>query len=202
MNKTLAQFISVICHPVLMPTYALLLIFSTNSFLSFTIPAVAKFILYTIIVINTLLLPVLISYLLIRRGWIRSFEMERREERLFPFITNLLLLLVASFMIYRLHLPRVFYLLTLGAAASVLIAIFINLKWKISIHMIGIGGLIGTFFGMSSFLMIDLRMHIIFCLLLAGLIGTARMTLGAHHSGQIYGGFFVGFLCEYVLLSI
>lgn len=202
MNRNLAQFISVIFHPVLMPTYALLLIFGSNSFLSYTVRDISKIFLYTIIIVNTLLLPVLISYLLIRRGWIRSFEMEKREERLFPFITNFLLMLVASFMIYRMHLPRVFYLLTLGAAASVLIAILINFKWKVSIHMIGIGGLIGTFFGMSSFLLIDLRLTIILCLLVAGLIGSARMSLGAHQPGQIYGGFFIGFFCEYILLSI
>jgi membrane-associated phospholipid phosphatase len=68
--------------------------------------------------------------------------------------------------------------------------------------MIGIGGLIGTFFGMSSFLLVDLRFPIIVCFIIAGLIGTARLSLGSHHPAQLYGGFFIGFFCEYVLLSI
>lgn len=202
MNRNLAQFLSVIFHPVLMPTYALILIFRHSSYFSYTIPEGVKAALYSIIILNTLILPVLVSYLMIKRGLIRSFEMEKREERLLPFITNLLLMLVAAFMIFKLHLPRIFFLLTLGAAASVFIAIIINFKWKISIHMIGIGGIIGTFFGLSTFLLVDLRIPIIFCLLLAGLIGTARMSLGAHRPLQIYAGFFVGFICEYVLLSI
>jgi hypothetical protein len=105
-------------------------------------------------------------------------------------------------MIYKLRFPRVFFLLTLGAAAALALAIIINLKWKISIHMIGIGALIGTFFGLSTFLLVDLRISIIVFLLIAGLLGSARLTLGSHKPSQIYAGLVLGFLCEYFILSI
>ncbi len=202
MNHKLAQFLSIILHPVLMPSYALLLIFSQSTYFSYTVSPEGKFALFSIIILNTLLLPVIISYILVKRGWIKSLEMQKREERMMPFITNLVLLLLAAFMIYKLKLPRVFFLLTLGAAAAVAIAVIVNIKWKISIHMIGIGGLIGTFFGLSAFLLVDLRLMIIIFLLIAGLLGTARLTLGAHRPSQIYVGFLAGFLCEYLLLSI
>jgi membrane-associated phospholipid phosphatase len=128
--------------------------------------------------------------------------MQAREERLFPYLSNFVLMLLSAYMIYLMRLPRVFFLLTLGAAAAVLIAVIINTKWKISIHMVGLGALIGTLFGLSSFLLIDLRMIIILFLIVAGLVGVARLTLGAHRPSQIYAGFLVGFLCEYLLLSI
>ena len=202
MNRNLAKFLSTILHPVLMPTYALLLIFRQSTYFSYAVSPEAKFALFLIIIINTLILPVLISYLLVKKGLIKSLEMQKREERMMPFITNLVLILFAAFVIFKLKLPRVFFLLTLGAAAAVAIAVIVNIKWKISIHMIGIGGLIGTFFGLSAFLLVDLRMMIILFLLIAGLLGTARLTLGAHKPAQIYVGFFAGFLCEYLLLSI
>lgn len=202
MNHKLAQILSIILHPVLMPSYALLLIFSQSTYFSYTVSPEAKFALFSIIILNTLLLPVIISYILVKRGWIKSLEMQKREERIMPFITNLVLLLLAAFMIYKLKLPHVFFLLTLGAAAAVSIAVIVNIKWKISIHMIGIGGLIGTFFGLSTFLLVDLRMMIILFLFIAGLLGTARLTLGAHRPSQIYAGFLAGFLCEYLLLGI
>jgi membrane-associated phospholipid phosphatase len=68
--------------------------------------------------------------------------------------------------------------------------------------MIGIGGLIGTFFGLSTFLMVDLRISIIIFLLISGLLGSARLTVGSHSPSQIYAGLVLGFLCEYFLLSI
>ena len=202
MNHKLAQFLSIILHPVLMPSYALLLIFSQSTYFSYTVSPEAKFALFSIIVLNTLLLPVIISYILVKRGWIKSLEMQKREERLMPFITNLVLLLLAAFMIYKLKLPRVFFLLTLGAAAAVSIAIIVNIKWKISIHMIGIGGIVGMLFGMSTFLLADLRIPILISILVAGILGTARLSLNAHHPLEIYAGFLVGFLCEYLLLGI
>ncbi len=202
MNNRFAQFLSIIFHPVLMPTYALLLIFRQSTYFAHTISNEIKFRLFEIILLNTLILPVVISYILVRRGWIKSLEMQQREERLFPYLSNLLLLLFSAYMIYALRLPRVFFLLTLGAAAAVVIAVIINTKWKISIHMVGLGALLGTLFGLSSFLLIDLRMVIILFLLIAGLVGVARLTLGAHRPSQIYAGFFVGFFCEYLLLSI
>lgn len=202
MNNKLAHFLSVLLHPVLMPTYALFLIFRESTYFSYSVSQEAKIALFSIIVLNTLILPVLISYILVRRGLIKSFVMEKREERLIPYLTNIILIILSSIMIYKLRLPRAFFLLTLGAAAAVTIAMIVNIKWKISIHMVGIGALIGTFFGLSAFLLVDLRMMIIGCLLIAGLLGVARLTLGAHKPSQIYVGFLTGFLCEYLLLSI
>lgn len=202
MNRSFSKFLSIVLHPVLMPTYALLFIFQNNSFFSYSTPAPTKLALYLVVVLNTLIFPVLVSFLLIKKGVIKSFEMEEREERMIPFISNLLLLLIAGYLIRTLRLPQVFFQLILGAAAALSLAILINFKWKISIHMIGIGAMAGTFFGLSSFLMVDLRFPIIFCLIVAGFLGTARMSLGAHTSMQVYSGFLCGFLCEYLFLSI
>jgi len=202
MNRKFAQFLSIILHPVLMPTYALVLIFRLNTYIDYTTPYYSKMNLFLVIIFNTLLMPVVISYLLINKGYIRSFEMQKRQERIVPFISNAVLMLVAYYMIRQIPLSNVFYLLILGAVASVVIAICINLKWKISIHMIGIGGIVGMLFGMSTFLFVDLRIPIIVCIFIAGLLGTARLSLGSHHPLQIYSGFFVGFCCEYFLLSI
>jgi hypothetical protein len=202
MNDRTAKIISIILHPVLMPTYALMLIFRLSNYLEYTTPSSVRFALYVIVIFNTLVMPVLISWLLIRRGLIKSFNMEKREERLVPFICNTVLMIITYYMISRISVPKIFSMLLLGAAASVVLAILINLKWKVSIHMIGIGGITGMFFGMSTFLLIDLRIPILVSLIVAGIIGTARMTIGAHRPAQLYVGFFVGFFCEYFVLSI
>ena len=202
MNKKFAQFLSVVLHPVLMPTYALLFIFQNSTFFSYSIPYHAKLALFLVIILNTLVFPVMVSFILIKKGVIRSFEMEKREERLIPYASNMLLMMVAAYLIHALRLPQVFFQLILGAIASVAIAIIINMKWKISIHMIGVGAMVGTLFGLSTFLLVDLRFPIIFSLFAAGLLGSARMSLGAHCPFQIYLGFGIGFVCEFLFLSL
>ena len=202
MNYRTAKVISILMHPVLMPTYALVLIFRLSNYLDYTTPSSVKMALFLIVVFNTLIMPVVISWLLLKRGLIRSFNMEQREERMVPFIFNTVLMMIAYYMISQISIPKIFSMLLLGAAASVVLAIIINLKWKVSIHMIGIGGIVGMFFGMSTFLLIDLRFPILISLLVAGLIGTARMAMGSHKPAQLYVGFFIGFCCEYFVLSI
>ncbi|TAH41198.1 MAG: hypothetical protein EYC69_09510 [Bacteroidetes bacterium] len=202
MNNNLARILSIVLHPVLMPSYALYFLLNHSSYFETTTSEHEKSALYSIILLNTLVLPILISYILVRRGWIHSFEMAKKEERIIPYISNAILLVVAYYMMRNLMLPKIFYLMILGAAAAVVFAVIINLKWKISIHMIGIGGIVGTFFGLSNFMVVDLRFPILITILIAGLLGSARLSLGAHTSMQIYAGFLIGFFCEYLILSI
>lgn len=202
MNYRTAKLISILMHPVLMPTYALVIIFALSNYLDYTTPPSVKAALFSIVIFNTLIMPVIISWLLLRKGLIKSFNMEKREERIVPFICNAVLMMVAYYMISQISIPKIFSMMLLGAAASVVLAIIINLKWKVSIHMIGIGGITGMFFGLSTFLLIDLRMPIVISIIVAGLIGTARISMGAHRQGQLYVGFLVGFCCEYFVLSI
>jgi hypothetical protein len=202
MNYRIARFISSILHPVLMPTYAVILIFVLNRYLNYTTTPYTKIALFTVIIFNTFIMPVFISYLLMKRGYIKSFYMEERHERYVPFIIQAVLMMIAYYMLTRIALPRVIYLMLLGAIASIVIVVIINFRWKISIHMVGIGGITGLMFGLSSLFLLDLRIPIIITIIVAGILGSARLRMGAHQPAQIYLGYLVGFVCEYALLSI
>ncbi len=146
-------------------------------------------------------MPLLLTWILYKRGFIKSFYMEQKEDRLLPFVTNALLMLITYFLIIRLGLPRLFAILILGAASAVIITTLLTFKWKISIHMVGIGGIVGMFFALAGLMLIDLRIPIILSILVAGLIGVARLSMLSHKQMQIYVGFFIGFLCEYFILQ-
>ena len=75
--------------------------------------------------------------------------------------------------------------------ASIL-AFVINLKWKISAHMIGMGGLIGVIIGVSERLTLDLNATLIVLFVMAGFVGFSRLRLNAHNPFQVYLGFLVG----------
>ena len=202
MPLRLARFISFLFHPVFMPTYSLIVLFSLSGYFNFITSTVVKEALFAIIVFNTLLMPLMIIWLLRKRGYIRSFEMNDPHERIIPFFCTAILMFITYYMILRLSLPRIFAFLLLGAASSVIIATLITSKWKVSIHMIGIGGLAGMLFGLTELFMIDFRFPFMVCLLIAGIIGVARLTLQSHKQLQIYTGFLLGFICEYGILQI
>ena len=201
MNPRVARFLSYVLHPVWMPAYALFLLFQLAPSLRLSVSPALQWALYAVILLNTVIIPLIITYFLLHRGWVRTLDMEDKEERIVPYLANALCLLLAYYMMKQLQVPALFSRMMLGAVAAVVLAIIINFRWKISIHMIGVGGLTGVFFGMSAVLLIDLRTPIVMAVLVSGLLATARLSIGAHHPAQLYAGFLAGFLCEFVLLA-
>ena len=63
--------------------------------------------------------------------------------------------------------------------------------------MLGAGGVVGVLFGINI-LYGGLLQAIIISLLLAGILGTARINEKAHNHKQVYAGFLIGFLVESV----
>jgi len=108
----------------------------------------------------------------------------------------------AYYILRFLPLPKAFNLLLLGAATAIVLATIITIRWKISIHMVGIGGMVGGLLSISQYLSVDFTWAILAVMVAAGLLGTARMILNTHTPIQIYSGFVLGFVCEYLILWI
>ena len=196
----IAKYISYLLHPLLMPTYGITLIFNINSYLTFVTPYELKKAVYIITFVSTFLLPASSSYLLLARGYIKNLSMESFEERRLPFLLAATFYSLGYFLCSLLPLPAPIRLMLLGANLTVIIALIINLKWKISVHMIGIGGILGAIIGLSYRLMIDLRFEITLLILCVGIVGYARLRLKAHDPSQVYAGFLLGVISELFLL--
>lgn len=80
----------------------------------------------------------------------------------------------------------------MGGGIAILLTAFINLKFKISAHMVGIGGLLGVLISISYLIKFDMTLFYIFVIILAGIVGFARLTLNEHKPLQVYAGFLLG----------
>lgn len=195
-----AKTISYLFHPLIIPTLSLWFLFNASPYIDFVITPQLQWALYVVVFIATFIFPVLTSVLLLFLGKIKSLEMESPEERRLPFLLTSLYYTAGYYLlITKIPLPIQVNLLLLGANSAVLITMLINLKWKISAHAIGIGGLIGALLGLSIHLQLNMLIQIAIALLLAGFIGYARLRLNAHTSAQVYIGYAVGFLCQVIL---
>jgi len=68
----------------------------------------------------------------------------------------------------------------------------INYFWKISLHMLGMGGLTGVFLGFALRIGIDIFPFLAFLIFLSGLVGYARLKVNSHNPPQVYVGYIVG----------
>lgn len=88
----------------------------------------------------------------------------------------------------------------LASTVASILCLLINLRWKLSEHMIGMGLAIGLLVSLSLLFVYNPVMWLCIAILLAGLLGTARIILGHHTLGEVLVGFLLGYACA--ILSI
>jgi len=193
-----AQFISVLAHPLFMPSYAFSLLMYTNPYINMMISDSTKNIVIIILSLFTIVLPILTAVILKQLGVIDNIYMKTTKERKWPFVFTLVWYYMAFQLLTKLYIPQSFLLLMLGAICAIGLSLIITLRWKVSIHMLGIGGLIGAIIGISHRFQFDYSNLIMLLLVFAGLIGFARLKTRSHNYRQIYFGFLLGFLVEWI----
>lgn len=193
MQKVLAQILSALFHPLIMPTVGVLVIFLTSSHI-FIIPYEAQRVILIIVAINTLALPMLMIPLFYKFGIIKSIQMEGHRERIIPLAFTLIPYVFSYYFLNRLPILNEISLFMLGAILAVFIALIVSIWWKVSIHMVGIGGIFGLLYALSLRFQAAGLWFIIAAIAAAGLVAWARLSLNAHKPSQVYAGFSLGAL--------
>jgi hypothetical protein len=202
MNLKVSKFLSYILHPLMMPFIAVILVMNLNTYIAYSISPQVQRIIITLVFITTNALPILLALLLLQKGIIKSLEMDTLVERRVPFLTSAFFYFICYYLLKQLPIPQMLSIMVLAAGFTIFIAYFLSFRYKVSIHMIGIGGLTGVLFALSRILNADLLLFIIIAVLVSGMLGAARLSLGAHKPGQVYWGFLIGFVTEYSLLLL
>jgi hypothetical protein len=212
--------VSFLFHPLLVVTYMLALLLLINPYL-FGVGAItdhgAKLLLLQVF-LSTFFIPAFAVVMLRLVGMMPSLQMPSRQERIVPYIiTGIFYLWITRNFLGNPQIPTAFACFVLGATIGLFCAFFINIFSKISAHAVGIGGLVGMvvitmlFFSYETFtlpsawfgvLEISMSTILIAAVLLAGLVGTARLVLQAHEPVDLYGGYLVGFAAQLIALRI
>tara|TARA_R110001592_G_scaffold88812_1_gene261417 strand:- start:2223 stop:2828 length:606 start_codon:yes stop_codon:yes gene_type:complete len=196
--EKIAKIISYCFQPLIMPTLGLLIFFNSNSYINYAIPKELKDAALILVFMSTLVVPVIITLLLLNRGYITSLEMPTRKERILPYGFTIAFYMFTIYMLKQAPIPPLIYDFMTGAVVSVILAFFINMKWKISAHMTGIGGLLGALISTSILLEVDLISYVILAIFVSGLVASSRLILKAHTPLQLIAGFFLGITCQVI----
>lgn len=179
-------------HPMFMLTWAMLLMFNLNAYFVMILPERVRWSIVLLTLVNNAIVPAILIWIMARKKLISSVEMPIKEERTYPFLICAIFYASTFFLLRNLGLPRIYYLFVIGALLMSGVSLFINIFWKISIHMIGMGALVGGFLALSYRSLIDAPLLLIGLILAAGLTGFARLKLNTHSPAQVYIGFFTG----------
>ena len=205
--KLTSRLISFLFHPILFPTYGTLLILAANPNRYGYFGEKLHIVWLIIVFALTFIFPAIWLLMMKRLDMIQSLALDTANERIIPFIATATFYLWTAWMFkphnVNMKIPSnemLFYMM-LGSCFCIFLALVINIFSKISLHAAAAGNLLGLTFILINSSTYDLRFVLVGVILLAGIIGTARLILSAHTSREVFWGYFVGFSAQFIAFT-
>lgn len=193
-----ANVISWAFHPIWMPpTVAIIISFlAPNSFVALS--STTKIQWLAIIVLNTVFFPLLATALMKALGFIESIKMKTSKDRIMPLIASMIFYFWAYQVFKNFQSPQIFKIFFLGNFLGIIGVFMVNIFLKISMHTAAAGGALGTVLILAFIGKINIMAAIIVFTIIAGIIGTSRILLKAHKPSEVWTGYVVGVLSQFV----
>ena len=196
MTRRFAQIISLLFHPVLIPTIGFLLLFNSGFYFSMLSWEAKRFVLL-VVFLSTCILPML-SVAIMALSPKFDISMPESKDRLIPLLSTSVFYYLGFVLLGRVQAFPIFKLFLVSSVLVIIALLLISFKWKISLHMASIGGLTGTVFALSFRNGLNPLWTILIVILLSGMLGTARLILEKHNIWQILAGYVLGFTTLYL----
>ncbi len=188
-----ARAISFLLFPLFMPLYGLTLLFQIPLFSFF--PRQYVIISYYFVVLMCVLMPFFSYWLMAKFNIISSAKMLDKKDRFYPMFVTAIFFFGCAFMLCRYAMPLFIVNLLCAVSIAILITAIVSIKWKISAHLTGIGGLIASIFIVSLSTNVNSSLVMCVAVLSAGLLAAARLQLNRHTPMQLIAGFLNGIMC-------
>ena len=193
-----ARVISAIFTPFSIPFLAFLILF-IFSYLRI-MPIQYKLIVLGVVYCFTILMPTLTIFLFRKINGFSPEDLGERKRRFMPFLLTITSYVFCLVMMHRLNIPWYMTGIILAALIMMVICIVVNLKWKLSEHMAGVGAIVGGLVSFSALFGYNPVWWLCLFILIAGVLGTARIILQHHTLGEVLVGFAVGLICSLLVL--
>ena len=191
LQQKLARIISVIFHPLIIPTLGTLLLMNMGFYFS-SLTYAGKIIITVIVMLSTFITP-LLSLLLMNMNKQFSMSMEKSTDRVLPLLFTAIFYFIGYFFMGRLAVFPIYRIFIISSILIIVLLMLISTRWKISAHMAGVGGLLGLVVALSIKHGLNHSGIVAVLVVVVGLTGTARLILEKHTLSQVSAGFLIGF---------
>ena len=193
-----ARITSIVFTPFSIPFLAFLVLF-LFSYLRI-MPILYKGIVLGIVYCFTILTPTITIFLFRKINGFARQELSERKKRYVPILLTIISYVFCLLMMRKLNIPWYMTGIIFVSLVISIICILVNLKWKLSEHMAGMGGIIGGLVSFSALFSYNPVVWWCLVILIAGILGSARIVLGHHTLGEVLSGFVVGLVCSFLIL--
>ena len=163
-------------------------------------PILYKWIVLGIVYCFTILTPTITIFLFRKINGFARQDLSERKKRYVPILLTIISYVFCLLMMRKLNIPWYMTGIIFVSLVVSIICILVNLKWKLSEHMAGMGGIIVGLESFSALFSYNPVVWLCLFILIAGILGAARIVLGHHTLGEVLSGFVGGLVCVFFVL--
>ena len=197
---TAAKIYSAVFSPFYAPFWAFMWLF-IFSYLRMW-PLGYKVFVISIVLLFTVIIPRVTIDLFRRVNKWTHWQLSHREHRHMPYFITIARYIACLVLFMQLNTALFMRGMILATLVTSLICAIVNIWWKVSTHMAGMGGLFGTVIAFSYLFYFNPIVPMCCMLLLAGLMGSSRMLLRQHSLSQVIIGFLIGAFVTMVFILL
>lgn len=207
MNEKLAKIISILFHPILMPTFmAIIIVYShPQEFTDTTkIHNEVRLMYYGAI---TIIFPLFSLFLMRQLDIISSYTIDDSKERFIPLIAIGTFWLWTYFMFKEdgQYLTSSYFplgMMTLGTLISLFILFPLNFVSNVSWQLVGAGGLVSMLLNILRSSQYNLIYLLLAAIIITGLVSSAQLALDRSNKSGLMFSFLIGFFGQFVAFNI
>ena len=201
--KAIASLLSYLFHPIFLPLYAVWFIaYIHPSYLSgFSGNMRLRTVLIT--AQNAVFYPLFCVLLLKGVGFISSVFLRTQKDRIIPYMACGIFFFW-TFTVFKEQsmFPTILPSFMLGVFLASSAALLANIYFKISMHAVGAGGMVGLFIVIAGTNTMLMTWPLSIALLITGLVCSARLLITDHTPRDIYTGLAAGLLAQFIAAFI
>jgi hypothetical protein len=195
--KAIAYFISYLFHPVFIPLYVVWFLLYIHPGYTNGFSATERIRTLLTVAQNAVFYPLFSVLLLKGVGFIDSIYLKTQKDRIIPYIASGIFYFWTFTVLKEQEIyPRIFPAFMLGVFLASSAALIANIYYKISMHAIGVGGLLGIFIIILWTNTMLMTWPLAAALLITGLVCSARLLVSDHTPKDIYSGVAMGLLSQ------
>ena len=190
---------SYVFHPLFIPAYTTLFLLYIHPSYFTGYDTFNKSWLPIRVLYGSVFLPAFTVFLLKQLKFIDSVFLKTQKDRIIPYVACG----IYFFWLYLVcrndsNLPTIMTSFMLGVFLAASAALIANIYFKISMHAIGMGGILGLFLLIMQQNTMLMTWPLCLAFLTAGIVCTSRMIVSDHRPKEVYTGLILGIVSQFI----
>lgn len=195
-----AKFFSYIFHPLFIPLYVTwYLVYVHHGYFAGYSDKARLWIMLRV-TLNMVFFPAITVVLLKQVGFIESIFLRKQKDRIIPYMAAGIFFFWMYLVFHNQpEIPQILTVFAFGVFLASSFGLLANIYFKISMHAIGCGGMIGLLIiVLNTNPSSPFSLPLIAAIFITGIVCTSRLIVSDHTQKDIYLGLLCGFCCQFI----